>query len=900
MKNREIIENQTKALGVGEVLLLDDPQRVWAIQSGSIAIFACQSQNGSWEGTRNYLFSAEMGEVLFGFAPASSNSYLILAVPATDTKLVAFEREEVENHPLLPPGKALLSTWFERLSSAFEGTVILLPAPKFSAQTPWQTQLTILDNFHEQFLSSLQELEEQAQLERLAQFQERERLNRGATAGAIANFVSLVEPKQIAAAFVGNPLLAAAGAVGHAIGIEIKPPAQSEDMKRVKEPLEAIARASRMRVRRVILSERWWRDDCGPLLGYLQADNTPVALLLNGKRHYEIYNPVTQTRLKVGEQTANSLAPVAYMFYPPLPEKNINLLTLYQYSLRGKQRELINIALLGVAATLAGMVVPQATGILIDTAIPDADRGLLLQLTLGLLAASFGGTLFRLTQGINLSRFEISSFMNTQAAMWDRLLKLRLAFFREYSTGEMLSRVNAIEQIRLKLGANKLDILFRSFFALLNLGLLFVYSPPLATVAAAVAIVTGLVTSIAGYFKRQQTVKLGRIEGSMGGLTIQLIGGISKLRTMAAEERAFGFWARFYQKQLKLMQSNQWIDDAMATFNIFQANFTSILIFWMTASLLNQGETGGLSTGTFLAFNAAFASFSIGVTTLSNTLIDLLEIGVLWDYAKPIIEETLEVDLNKADPGRLSGYVKLDHLTFRYREDGPLNLDDVTIEAKPGEFIALVGPSGSGKSTIFRMLLGFDVPAQGTVYYDGQDLSGLDVSAVRRQLGVVLQNGRINSESVFENISGGALISMEEAWEAARMAGFAADIEQMLMGMHTVISEGGTNLSGGQRQRLLIARALVLKPRIILFDEATSALDNRTQAIVSESLERLKVTRIAIAHRLSTIRYADRIYAIEAGRVVQQGTFEELAAQDGLFAKLMTKQGKVKNSSTIS
>jgi ATP-binding cassette subfamily C protein len=315
----------------------------------------------------------------------------------------------------------------------------------------------------------------------------------------------------------------------------------------------------------------------------------------------------------------------------------------------------------------------------------------------------------------------------------------------------------------------------------------------------------------------------------------------------------------------------------------------------MTASLLNQAQTGTMTTGTFLAFNAAFAIFMTGVTTLSNTLIDMLEIGVLWEHAKPIVDELPEVDLNKADPGRLSGYVKLDHVTFRYREDGPLNLDDVTIEAKPGEFIAFVGPSGSGKSTTLRMLLGFDVPEQGTVYYDGQDLSGLDVGAVRRQLGVVLQNGRINSESVFENISGGALIGMEEAWDAARMAGFAEDIENMPMGIHTVISEGGANLSGGQRQRLLIARALVLKPRIIFFDEATSALDNRTQAIVSESLDRMKVTRIAIAHRLSTIRNADRIYVIEAGRVVQQGTFKELASQEGMFAKLIAKQGKVKS-----
>jgi ATP-binding cassette subfamily C protein len=248
------------------------------------------------------------------------------------------------------------------------------------------------------------------------------------------------------------------------------------------------------------------------------------------------------------------------------------------------------------------------------------------------------------------------------------------------------------------------------------------------------------------------------------------------------------------------------------------------------------------------------------------------------------------VVFSKADPGKLIGRIVMDHVTFRYRNDGPLTLDNISISAEPGDFIAIVGGSGSGKSTIFRLLLGFETPEEGTIYYDGQDLSGLDVDAVRRQLGVVLQNGKLTSASIFENIAGGAQITLDEAWEAARMSGLADDIAAMPMQMHTVISEGGGNISGGQRQRLLIARALALKPRILLFDEATSALDNRTQAIVSESLDKLQVTRIVIAHRLSTIRNAHRIYVLHAGRVVQQGSFEELASQEGLFAQLMARQ----------
>ncbi|MEL7227791.1 MAG: ATP-binding cassette domain-containing protein, partial [Cyanobacteria bacterium J06576_12] len=189
-----------------------------------------------------------------------------------------------------------------------------------------------------------------------------------------------------------------------------------------------------------------------------------------------------------------------------------------------------------------------------------------------------------------------------------------------------------------------------------------------------------------------------------------------------------------------------------------------------------------------------------------------------------------------------------------------------------------------------RLLLGFETSQAGTIYYDNQDVSGLDIAAVRRQLGVVLQNGRINAGSLFENISGGALITIDDAWQAAEMAGFAEDIDSFPMGMHTVISEGGGNLSGGQRQRLMIARSLALHPKILLLDEATSALDNKTQAIVSESLDRLNVTRIVVAHRLSTIRNADRIYVIKAGSVVQQGSFEALAQQEGVFKQLIKRQ----------
>jgi ABC-type bacteriocin/lantibiotic exporter with double-glycine peptidase domain len=366
---------------------------------------------------------------------------------------------------------------------------------------------------------------------------------------------------------------------------------------------------------------------------------------------------------------------------------------------------------------------------------------------------------------------------------------------------------------------------------------------------------------------------------------------VAKLQVAGAQERAFATWSQTFRQQQHVRQRLQGITDTLTAVNAVLPTVASVVFFWGALRLLHSSETPTLTTGTFVAFHAAFGVFLGGATSLSNTLIDLFDVTTLWERVRPIVVTTPEEDPGKVDPGRLTGKVALEHVTFRYQAHGSLSVDRVSLHAEPGEFIALVGPSGSGKSTLFRLLLGFETPEVGAVYYDEQELSRLDVVAVRRQVGTVLQQSTIMAATIFENIAGGAVISQQEAWEAVHAAGLAEDLAAMPMGLHTFVSEGGSNLSGGQRQRLLIARALVRHPALLLFDEATSALDNRTQAVVTASLERLRVTRVVIAHRLSTIRHADRIYVLEGGRVVQQGTFVELAQQAGPFAQLMAHQG---------
>ncbi len=896
-------------------LLLDDPQKVWLIESGSIALFAVKIKDGIPDGARRYLFSLEAGEVLFGMS-ANRETYSLLAA-SVETAIVRQlstcaggtrrrgdgetgrrgdggktnnkqqttnnKQQTTNNNPI-----ALVENWIEHFA-IFPGVVTPNLTLDPSVLQTWETLQSHLAHLHGNFCRYLDQREQEENAQKLARFQAKERLNQQVTTEAIGELVSLIKPQSQESFQQDNLLLIAAGAVGRAMGITINPPGASEDLSRLTDPIEIIARASGIRIRRVTLRNTWWKKDCGPLLAYTREENRPVALLPVARGKYELFDPELRTRIPVNSGNAELLAPGAYMFYRSLPERVINALDLLRFALQGRRRELLALLWTGIAATLLGMVTPLATAILIDHAIPDAERKLLLQVGFGLLAASFGGAIFQFVQGFALVRWQTLSESNTQTAVWDRLLNLRISFFRQYSTGDLQERVSVITRIRQLLSGPAIRTLFASFFSLLNLGLLFFYNAQLALVALAVALVVTFVTTAASIITRQKLRLLQQRKGEIFGLTVQLIDGISKLRVAGAQNRAFAHWAQEYTGQLHLVRSVQLIADRVKAFNTVLPTVSRILIFSLAARAIAQSQAG-LSTGIFLAFNTAFGTLLAGITNLSNTLIEVLEVGVLWERLQPILETEPERDLRKADPGRLSGHLKLDRVSFRYRPHGPLTLEHVTLEAQAGEFIALVGPSGSGKSTLVRLLLGFETPEEGAVYYDGQDLAELDLSAVRRQLGVVLQNSRLLSASIFENISSGALLTLDQAWSAARMAGLASEIEAMPMGMHTIISEGGTNLSGGQRQRLLIARALALKPRILIFDEATSALDNRTQAIVSQSIEQLQVTRIAIAHRLSTIRHADRIYVIEAGRIVQQGSFEELASGEGIFAFLMARQ----------
>ncbi len=706
----------------------------------------------------------------------------------------------------------------------------------------------------------------------------------------LANIIEVKQDKkqQLLLETQDDSLLACCRLVGTEVNIKFVAPSFSPKETSTQDPLGDIVRASHVRMREVLLKGKWWQDENGPLLAYKGDDKRPVALIPVSSKAYELHDPVKKERIPVTSEVAQSLEPFAYTFYRPFPNHALKLKDILKFGFAAvAKKDILAIVYWGIAGGLLGIVTPVAIGILFGSIIPEAQRDQLFYMTLILVGAAVAMFLFQITQSIAMLRVETKLNSTIQASVWDRLLNLPVPFFRNYTAGDLAHRANSINAISRMLCGATVGSILGGIFSVFSLMLLFIYDVQLALFALLMVIFALLVTVGFGYYQVRYQRKLMHIEGKTAGLILQLIGGIAKLRTGGAENRAFYLWSNLFKEQRQVTYRARMNEIFLTLFNTAFPILTSAVLFVVMVAFVGHR----LSPGNFIAFNAAFSTFLGAMLSLSAVIITVLNLVPLYERTKPIFETLPEIDEAKVDPGELDGEIEITRLHFRYLPDGPLILNDVSLQIKPGEFIALVGPSGCGKSTLLRCLLGFEKIESGVIYYDGKELEAIDVRALRRQLGVVLQSGKLMAGDIFTNICGSASANtLKTAWEAAKSAGVDEDIKQMPMGMHTVINEGASTISGGQKQRLLIARAIVNKPRLLFFDEATSALDNRTQDIVSKSLEKLQATRIVIAHRLSTVRNADRIYVLDKGKIVQAGSYKELIEQEGLFNELVKRQ----------
>jgi NHLM bacteriocin system ABC transporter ATP-binding protein len=662
------------------------------------------------------------------------------------------------------------------------------------------------------------------------------------------------------------------------------PPDSADNAEPFERRLAGLAAWAGVHTRRIRLRPGWWRTGGQPVLGF-RTDGTPVALL-PGTGWSGGYRMRMAGRLRsVGAREAAELAEHGYVLQRRLSDGPIDGRGLLRFAVPLALPALLAVLGIGLAGGLLGLAMPVATEILFETVIPGASRPELLQLVGGIAALGVGGLVFELSRSFLLLR--LATLLNTdlEGAVWDRLLRLPTGFFRDRATGDLALRAAAINQMRDAVGGTVIGTLLSAAFSVSSLALILYYEWRLALVAVAlalcqVAVMVGVNLRLLGWRRRMLET-----EGRLQALSLQLIQGIAKLKVAGAEARGFARWAPLFieRRALELRQNS-----LVARFSAFGTAFGIAA----TALMIGIVGLGGLEIGTgrFIAFNAAYGQFMAATLALAGALPAILSLRPLYARAEPVLTATPENLGPRGAVHDLGGAVELTDVVFRYQADGPPVLDCVSIHARPGEFIGIVGTSGSGKSTLMRILLGFEQPKSGSVFFDDRDLAGLDLRAVRRQMGVVLQSSRTVGTTLMESILNGAALTEADAWEAARLAAFDDDIRSMPMGMHTYVGEDGGLLSGGQRQRLLIARAVVRRPRILLLDEATSALDNATQQAVSQGMRHLDATRIVVAHRLSTVQHADRIYVLDAGRVAEQGSYRELLERGGLFTALAYRQ----------
>jgi len=674
------------------------------------------------------------------------------------------------------------------------------------------------------------------------------------------------------------------------------------------DAVEELALASGLRSRRIILDDNWWKQAAAPMLARVadrrrvNRGETPpqspslaagtgwVALLPQPRGGYRMLaaypDENTFVEWPVNAQVAARLAPFAFTFQPRFAPRALGARDILRFAVTSASGDLGLLLLTGFVAMLLGLLTPVATGWLIDHAIPSNDGRTVGGLVVALGLAGIALIALDLLRSYAVLRFETRVGVAMQSALVDRVISAPARFFRSFSSGDLALRMASVNTVQRMITGSTIGSFVTSLFLLGNLGLMLAYSPALTLAASGIAVLVIALSSTLGLLRLRVGPRIEALDGRLSAMTFEMFAGISKLRAAAAEPRTFERW---YAKYDEFRAAN----GDSARLSNYEAVALSLLEPAATILVLalawQVSANARLTTGDFVAFHAAMLSLLGGVHGLVGTALDVVNLKPVWDRARPILDTPPE----DAQGGRVRhdprGAISLSGVSFAYPDNAPV-LRDIDLEVRPGEFVAIVGASGSGKSTLLRLLLGFEAPASGAIHYDDKDLATLDLRHLRARLGTVLQGGKLWGGDILTNIVGATNASPDTALEAARAAGLAADIDAMPMGLYTIVGEGLSTLSGGQRQRVLIARALVHKPAILLLDEATSALDNVSQATVLEGLARLEATRVVIAHRLNTVRDADRIVVLDQGRIVQQGTFRQLAEQRGAFSAMLARQ----------
>ncbi|MCR4655882.1 MAG: NHLP bacteriocin export ABC transporter permease/ATPase subunit [Lachnospiraceae bacterium] len=658
-----------------------------------------------------------------------------------------------------------------------------------------------------------------------------------------------------------------------------------EHLKSIDEVLEYLLRPSGIMVREVELSEGWRKDASGAMLTTFKETGSAVALIPSRLSGYTYLEPETGINRKVDARAEKSLSDKAYAFYKPFPMKKLNVSSILYFI--WENIETIDLAwylIFALVVTLTGMLMPRINHYLFSSVIESGSYTVLLSIAVFMISVSVSVLLFTTVKNLFLSKISTRLGLSVEAATMMRILSLPPSFFKQYSAGDLSNRSKYMSTLVDELLNMGLSAGVTSLFSLIYLTQIFRYARSLVMPALIVTLVTVVVSLLSAFMQMKISREQMALASKESGMSYAIISGIQKIKLAGAEKRAFARWGRLYSEEAAYLYNPPLFLKVNPVLSLAVSLIGTIVIYYIAVS-------SRVSTADYFAFNNAYGMVSGAFMSLAGIAVSVARIRPILDMAGPIMEAVPEISEDKEIVEKLSGGIELNNITFRYKDDMPAVLDDLSLRIKPGQYVAIVGKTGCGKSTLMRIMLGFETPQKGAVYYDGKDLKRLDLKSLRSRIGAVMQDGKLFQGDIYSNIVISAPhLSLEEAWEAAELSGMAEDIRNMPMGMFTVISEGQGGISGGQRQRLMIARAIAPRPRILMFDEATSALDNITQKKVSESLNSLKCTRVVIAHRLSTIKHCDRIIVLDKGKIIEDGVYEELIEKKGYFADLVARQ----------
>ena len=704
-------------------------------------------------------------------------------------------------------------------------------------------------------------------------------------AEALAEAADAVMGRRVSAA-MNDDRIAARNAIERILKYyHAKPRELPDEISDVNDQIDYQMRPHGIMTRRVKLEKGWHKNAIGAMIGVRKSDNGVVALLPHGFTGYRYIDEKTEKSVKITSKTEALLEDEAIVFYRPFPVKKMKLYDLIKYIFSTiPKTDVAMLLIITAAVTGIGFFTPMIKNFIFSDVIMTGSNMLLVGAAIALISMTLCSVFIGMLNRLMNMRINTRLSLTIQAATMMRVLSLPADFFKKYNSGEMTTRSQSMRSLCNMLMNTIFTASLTSVFSLVYIGQIFVYAPALVVPALLITAATLGFSLITTFTQMKISREQMKHSSKEYGMSYAMMQGVQKIKLAGAEKRMFARWGKIYAEGARLTY-------APPAFLVLNPVISAAISLAGTIVMYFMAVSSGVSAADYIAFNAAYGMVSGAFSGISSIATTAARIKPVLEMVEPIMNVEPEISDDKEILTSVNGMIELDSVSFRYDESMPQVIDDLNLRIRPGQYVAIVGKTGCGKSTLVRLLLGFEKPQKGSIFFDGKDINSVDLRSLRNKIGVVLQNGKLFNGDIYSNIVISApTLTVDDAWEAAETAGLADDIRAMPMGMFTMISEGSGGISGGQKQRLMIARAVAPKPRILILDEATSALDNITQKKVSEALDKLNCTRIVIAHRLSTIKQCDRIIVLDKGKIIEDGKYDELIAKNGFFAELVERQ----------